>query len=145
MCVACMPGSRSAFQFISSPSRRSFLKSGGALAVGGAFLAEAVGADAAKADGEVNELLSGALEGKPPSDATTATIFVAKKIVTMERDNPERDRRSRSRESEIVAAGSLDEVKAALGARPYRIDEPSPPRSCCPASSTSTFIRFSAR
>ena len=122
MCVACMPGLRSAFQFISSPSRRSFLKSGGALAVGGAFLAEAVGADAAKADGEVNELLSGALEGKPPSDATTATIFTAKKIITMERAMPEATAIAVAGKR-VVAVGSIDQVKAALGDRPYRIDD----------------------
>ena len=50
------------------------------------------------------------------------TIFIAKKIVTMERNNPEAQAVAVSGKR-IVSAGSLTSVKAALGDRPYKIDE----------------------
>jgi predicted amidohydrolase YtcJ len=123
MCVACTPGLRLAFQSMSLPSRRSFLRSGGALAAGGAFLAEAVVATVAKADGDVNELLTGGLEGaSSPDDATAATIYTAKRIVTMERAMPQATAIAVVGKR-IAAVGSIDQVKAALGDRSYRIDD----------------------
>jgi predicted amidohydrolase YtcJ len=123
MCVACMPGLRSAFQSISFPSRRSFLRSGSALVVAGGFLAEAVGANVARADGEVNELLNRGLEGAPPPDALAPVrIFIAKKIITMERGMPEATAIAVAGKR-IVAVGALDQVKAALGDRPFQIDD----------------------
>ena len=112
MCIVCGPEFANAIRALSFKSRRQFLCAAAA-ATAGAFVAETVGP--ALADGSLDETLASGLA------VTPITIFVAKKIVTMERDNPtatavavEGDR--------IVAAGSLDEVKAALGARPYRID-----------------------
>lgn len=113
MCIVCNPEFGKAIRALNFKSRREVLRAAAA-ATAGAFFAEAVGP--AFADGSLNETLASSLAMKP------VTIFVAKKIVTMERGNPtatavavEGDR--------IVAAGSLDEVKAALGARPYRIDQ----------------------
>lgn len=50
------------------------------------------------------------------------TVFTAKKIITMERGNPEATAVAVSGKR-IVAVGSLSEVKAALGDRPYTVDE----------------------
>ena len=112
MCIVCNPEFANAIRALSFKSRRQLLRAAAA-ATAGAFVAEAV--EPALADGSLDETLASGLAMTP------VTIFVAKKIVTMERGNPtatavavEGDR--------IVAAGSLDEVKAALGARPYRID-----------------------
>jgi predicted amidohydrolase YtcJ len=113
MCIVCNPEFANAFRALSLKSRRQVLRSAAA-ATAGAFVAEAV--QPARADGSLNESLASGMAMTP------ATIFVAKKIVTMERGNPaatavavEGDR--------IVAAGSLDQVKAALGTRPTRIDQ----------------------
>ena len=54
--------------------------------------------------------------------AETATVFVARRIVTMERANPDAQAVAVSG-SRIVAVGALADVKAALGDAPYRIDE----------------------
>jgi len=121
MCVACMPGFRLAFQSLSLPSRRNFLKGTGMVAASGVFLAEAV--DAAKADGEMDEILTDGLIGAPvPAAAGPATIYTAKRIITMERGAPEAAAIAVAGKR-IVAVGSLDSVKAALGARPYAIDD----------------------
>ena len=113
MCLACNPEFANAIRARSFKSRRQFLRAAAA-ATTGAFVAEAV--VPALADGSLNETLASGLAMTP------VTVFVAKKIATMERGKPiatavavEGDR--------IVATGSLDEVKAALGARPYRIDQ----------------------
>jgi predicted amidohydrolase YtcJ len=113
MCIVCNPEFGNAIRALSFKSRRQLLRSAAA-ATAGAFVAEAV--RPALADGSLNESLASGLA------VTPVMIFVAKKIVTMERGNPiatavavEGDR--------IVAVGSLDEVKAALGARAYRIDQ----------------------
>lgn len=112
MCIVCNPEFGKAIRALNFKSRRQVLRAAAA-ATAGTFFAEAVGP--AFADGSLNETLASSLAMKP------VTIFVAKKIVTMERGNPtatavavEGDR--------IVAAGSLDQVKAALGTRSYRID-----------------------
>ena len=112
MCIVCNPEFSNAIRALSFKSRRQFLCAAAA-ATAGALVAETVGP--ALADGSLGETLASGLAAPP------VTIFVAKKIVTMERANPtatavavEGDR--------IVAAGSLDQVKAALGGRPYRID-----------------------
>ncbi|RBP12875.1 hypothetical protein DFR50_11364 [Roseiarcus fermentans] len=111
MCIGCNPEFANAIRALSVTSRRQLLAAAAATAA--AFVAEAVGP--ALADGSLDETLASGLAMTP------VTIFVARKIVTMERDNPtatavavEGDR--------ITAAGSLDEVTAALGGRPYRID-----------------------
>jgi predicted amidohydrolase YtcJ len=113
MCIVCTPEFGSAIRALSFKSRRQVLRAAAA-ATAGAFVAEAV--EPAHADGSLNTSVASGLA------TSQVTIFVAKKIVTMERANPtatavavEGDR--------IVAAGSLNEVKAALGARPYRIDQ----------------------
>jgi predicted amidohydrolase YtcJ len=112
MCVICDPAFAGAFKGLRYKSRRGFLR-GAAVAATGAFVAEAVGP--ALADGSLNETLAGALQ------TPGATIFVAKKIITMERDNPTATAVAISGDK-ILAVGSLDQVKAALGDRPMRID-----------------------
>ena len=113
MCIVCNPEFGNAIRALSFKSRRHLLRAV-AVATAGALIAETAGP--ALADGSLNETLASGIEMTP------VTIFVARKIVNMERGNPtatavavEGDR--------IVAAGSLDEVKAALGARTFRIDQ----------------------
>jgi predicted amidohydrolase YtcJ len=113
MCVICNPAFSGAFKGLSYKSRRTFLR-GAAVAAAGAFVAEAVGP--ALADGALNETLASGL------GAPAATIFVAKKIITMERENPTATAVAIAG-NRIVAVGSLDQVKAALGERPSRIDK----------------------
>jgi predicted amidohydrolase YtcJ len=112
MCIVCNPEFGNAIRALSFKSRRQVLRAAAAVTAV-ALVAETV--EPAHADGSLNKSLASGLA------TSQVTIFVAKKIVTMERGNPtatavvvEGDR--------IVAAGSLDEVKAALGARAYRID-----------------------
>jgi hypothetical protein len=112
MWVVCSPAFAAAFRALSYQSRRQFLRSAGAAATG-AFSAEPVGR--ALADGSVNEALEGGLE------TSAATIFVARRIITMERDNPSATAVAIAGDK-ILAAGSLDQVKSALANRPYRID-----------------------
>jgi predicted amidohydrolase YtcJ len=114
MCIVCSPELSNAFRALSFKSRRQFLIGAAALSTG-AFVAEAV-AGPAQADGAMNQTLAAGL-AKPP-----ATIFVANKIITMERDQPTATAVAVSGQT-IIAAGSLDEVKAALGTTAYRIDE----------------------
>ncbi len=54
-------------------------------------------------------------------DVAPATVYVARKIVTMERDAPAAEAVAVAGKR-IVAAGSLEAVEAALGTRPYTID-----------------------
>jgi predicted amidohydrolase YtcJ len=112
MCIICNPEFSRAFRALDFKSRRQFLR-GAAAATAGAFVAEAV--SPAFADGAHGETLSAGMGTAP------VTIFVAKKIVTMERDNPTATAVAVDGKK-IVAAGSLDQVKAALGARAFRID-----------------------
>ena len=112
MCIICHPALSGAFRGLDYKSRRGFL-SGVATAAAGVFVAEAVGP--AMADGSLNETLEGGLS------AAKATIYTAKKIITMERENPSATAVAVAGKK-IVAAGSLDRVKAALGEQPYRID-----------------------
>jgi predicted amidohydrolase YtcJ len=113
VCIICNPEFANALRALSFKSRRQFLR-GAAVATAGSFVAEAVGP--ALADGTLNETLASGLS------ATPVTIFVAKKVVTMERDNPIATAIAVA-DDKIVATGTLEKVKAALGARPYRIDE----------------------
>ena len=136
MCIICNPALASAFRALTYKSRRQFL-SGSASAAAGVFIAEAVGAGAALADGSLNEALENSL------GSASATIFVARKIITMERDNPTAGAVAVAGDK-IVSAGSFDEVRAALGERPCRMDDFAD-RLSCRALSTSTCIRCSAR
>jgi hypothetical protein len=113
MCVICNPAFAGAFRALSHKSRRQFLRAVAATAAG-PFIAEPLGP--ALADGSVNEALEGGLE------TSAATIFVARKIITMERDNPTATAVAVAGDK-ILAAGSLDQVKAALAWRPARVDE----------------------
>src|SRR5271166_3897228 len=74
MCVICNPALAGAFRALATKSRRQVLH-GGASAAAGLFIAEAVGAGAALADGSLAETLETGL------GTTPATIFVANKIV----------------------------------------------------------------
>ena len=92
------------------------------MAVAGAFMAEAVGPDAALADGDVNESLIDGLQGAARSAETApATIFIAKNVITMERGAPPAKAIAIAGKR-IIAVGSLQEVKAALGARAFTLD-----------------------
>ncbi len=56
------------------------------------------------------------------SGAPEATIYPAKKVITMERSNPEADAVAVSGK-QILLAGSVSDLKAFLGDSPYRIDD----------------------
>ncbi|MBN9017890.1 MAG: amidohydrolase [Rhizobiales bacterium] len=118
MCFGCSPVFTAALRDLAWPSRRRILKGAAALA-SGPFLAEAV-VRPARADGDVNEQITRALPSAT-SDATV-TVFLAAKIVTMEAANPTAEAVAIAGKR-IVAVGSLDEVKAALGDQPYQLDE----------------------
>ncbi len=112
MCVICNAALAGAFRGLSYKSRRQLL-SGAVGVVAGTFVAEAV--SSARADGSINQVIGqGVVAG-------TAIIFVAKKIITMERENPTATAVAVAG-GKIIAAGSLDQVKAALGNRSYRLD-----------------------
>ena len=113
MCIICNPSLADAFRGLSYKSRRQFLRSA-AGAVAGTFVAEAV--NPAFADGAINQMIGKGFVAGP------ATIFVAKKIITMERDNPTATAVAVAG-NKIPAMGSLDQVKVALGDRPYRLDQ----------------------
>lgn len=112
MCIVCNTEFGSAIRALKFTSRRGLLRAA-AGATASAFVAEAV--MPAHADGAFNESLASGLAAPP------AKIFLAKKIITMEHANPTATAVAVEGER-IVAAGSLDEVKAALGKRAYRID-----------------------
>jgi predicted amidohydrolase YtcJ len=77
----------------------------------------------ALADGSVNEQMTKALEKEPTSrEPAPATIFVAREVITMEPGNPSGDAVAVSGKR-IVAAGKLEDLKKALGDRPYTVDE----------------------
>lgn len=123
MCIACSPGFQSAFRSFAWPSRRALLTRAGAVTIGSVFLAEAVGPVTARADGAIGETLAKGLGGdQPASAAPPVTIFTAKKVITMERAAPTASAIAISGKR-ILAVGSLDEVRAAVGSRPYTVDE----------------------
>lgn len=123
MCNICNCAFEAAFRAMSQPSRRQFLQGAGALAASGPFIAEAVAPDQARADGETNRFLLRGL-GADQGEVLTepATVYTAKKIITMERRAPSATAVAVSGKR-ILAAGSLAKVKSALGDRPYRLDE----------------------
>lgn len=78
---------------------------------------------AAIADGGVTgQMHQGLAAPSSPQAVSPATIFVARKIVTMEPHNPSGDAVAVSGKR-IVAVGKLADVKRALGDRPFTIDE----------------------
>lgn len=122
MCIGCNPGFQAAFRSLAWPSRRKFLK-GAAIATSGPFVAEAMETEAAHADGAVTKSLAAGLgdnASAPP--ANTVTIFTARKVITMERGAAPATAVAVSGKR-IVAVGSLDQVKMAIGAQPYILDE----------------------
>ncbi|MFO1477341.1 MAG: amidohydrolase [Verrucomicrobiota bacterium] len=82
------------------------------------LLAGALSVAPAFADGSVNEAIGNGLKA---AAAAPVTIYTAGKIVTMEPANPVATAVA-VRGDRIVAAGSLDEVKAALGGTNYVVD-----------------------
>ena len=75
------------------------------------------------AEGDVNEQVTKTLdESAPAPTLSPATIFVARKVITMEPSNPSGDAVAISGKR-IVAAGRLEDVKKALGDRPFVVDE----------------------
>lgn len=121
MCLACSPAFRDAFQALSWPSRRGFLKSAAAVAASGPFIAEAV--SPALADGGITDSLQQGLRGDAPvGTPAPLTVFIARKVITMERGAPEATAVAVAGKR-IVAIGSLDQIKAALGSQTYSVDE----------------------
>lgn len=75
------------------------------------------------ADGSVNEQVSDALRTSTTSTPSApATIFVARKVITMEPSIPSGEAVAVSGKR-ILAVGKLDDVKKALGDKTYTIDE----------------------
>jgi len=79
----------------------------------------------ASADGGLNSLLGRSLPGQTnaaePAPAPV-TVYTAAKVVTMERSQAPATAVAVAGKR-IVAVGSLDQVKRALGARPFTVDE----------------------
>lgn len=71
------------------------------------------------AEGTLNDTIR---SGLTPEPAPEVTIFTAKKVLTMERTNPEAEAVA-VRDKRIVAVGSLAEVKAALGDTKFAMNE----------------------
>ncbi len=86
-----------------------------ATALGGIALA----ATSVFAEGTLNDTIR---SGLTPEPAPEVTIFTAKKVLTMERTNPEAEAVA-VRDKRIVAVGSLAEVKAALGDTKFTLNE----------------------
>jgi len=99
-----------------NPMRPTRLKSTLAVLCG---LALHSSATLAWAQGEINTSIAKSLARQPDSPVT---IFVAKKVLTMERGNPEATAVAVSGKR-IVAVGSVAEVKAALASAKYVVDE----------------------
>jgi len=74
------------------------------------------------ADGSMNTVLNNGLVAPPAVTEPPATVFTAKRIITMERSNPEATAVAVFGKR-IIAAGSLDEVKTALGRQPFKVDQ----------------------
>ncbi len=92
---------------------------------GMAVLSPLFGAPAAIADGSLNSALTDGLQrGRQPVAAprVPVTIYTAKKIVTMERSNPEATAVAVAGKR-ILAVGSLEEVKAALGDLKFTVND----------------------
>lgn len=122
MCIACSPAFAAAFRSLAWPNRRHILKGAVALSAAGPFIAEAVAPPQARADGSINAELGKGLSEPATDQASPVTVYVAKKIITMERRRATAGAVAVSGKR-IVAVGTLAQVKAALGGRPYTIDE----------------------
>lgn len=91
------------------------------LTAGGPFIAEAV--TPAYADGGINQNLQQGLPSEPtPMAPVQPVVFTARKVITMERDEPEATAVAAAGKR-IVAAGSFDQVKAALGSQRFTVDD----------------------
>lgn len=80
---------------------------------------------AAMADGSLNSALTRGLHGGQESAGTSplpVTVYTAKKILTMERSNPQATAVAVAGKR-ILAVGSLEEVKATLGDRQFTVNE----------------------
>lgn len=77
----------------------------------------------AVAEGSLNEPIANALHATAPlPQRKSATIFVARKFITMERGHPTAEAVAVAGKR-ILAVGRLEYVKKALGDTPYQIDE----------------------
>ncbi len=82
-------------------------------------------AAAAFADGSMNSALTSGLQKarqSVPASLGPVTVYTAKKVLTMERSNPEATAVAVAGKR-ILAVGSLEEVKAALGDRQFTVNE----------------------
>ena len=76
------------------------------------------------ADGSLNSALTNSLpKGQEPTaaSATSVTVYTAKKILTMERNNPEATAVAVAGKR-ILAVGTLDEVRASLGELKFTVN-----------------------
>lgn len=96
-------------------TRRKFFLGAGAFAA--AVLSG--GSESAKAQKNIQILGEGGAAAEGIESG--ATIFVAQKVITMEANQPEAKAVGVAGDR-IVAVGSLDEVKGAMGSRPYTLD-----------------------
>ncbi len=84
------------------------------------FIAEAV--SPARADGGINEPLTQGFGAPSVAAPAATTLYIARKIITMERAAPEATAVAVAGKR-IVAVGALDQVKAALSTQNFTIDE----------------------
>ena len=92
---------------------------------GMAVLSFLFSAAAAIADGSLNSALTGGLQGGQQSVAASlppVTVYTAKKVLTMERSNPEATAVAVAGKR-ILAVGSFEEVKAALGNLKFTVND----------------------
>ena len=92
---------------------------------GMAVLSLLFSAATAIADGSMNSALTGGLRGGQESATASVapvTVYTAKKILTMERSNPEATAVAVAGKR-ILAVGSFEEVKAALGDRQFTVND----------------------
>jgi hypothetical protein len=118
MCVVCNPAFAEALRKLTFPSRRQILKSAAATTAG-AFICEATGSTPALGQAESFQDLASRFDRKK---APRVTIYRAKEIVTLDPNKPSATAVAVLGER-ILAVGSVDELKSAVGDKPYVVDE----------------------
>jgi hypothetical protein len=116
MCINCNPAFAEALRRLMLPSRRHILKGAATLAAG-AFVCETVGGDTAlAATSPLQDIVEQFASALPE-----VTIFRAKEIVTLDAASPTAEAVAVVGDR-ILAVGSVDELTAAVGDQPFKLD-----------------------